>query len=140
MTNDKNNQKPANGDETQIDARASMAHENPTETGDDASWGMFLFFAIAILVLLSLVFWPWTYRAINSIGVPAARQYIGTVQKITYVGGFGTHTQIDTETRTLLLRGVVILQKSDRLEERLGLMESDVCMVGTDQCWHLMGR
>ncbi|GAB3493902.1 hypothetical protein GCM10027399_14320 [Curvibacter fontanus] len=138
MNNDKTKADPSD-DEAHSDAQMPPTQAQQSAGSTDAGWGMLLFFGVVFLIMLSLIFWPWTYRAINSIGVPAQRQYIGTVQKITYVGGFGANTQIDTESRTLLLNGVANLQKGERLEERLNLMDSDVCKVGTDQCWHLMG-
>ena len=111
---------------------------NSPQAGDD-SRVMLLFFGATFVILLSLLTWPWPYELIISLGGPAEREYVGTVQKITYVGGLGPDTQIDTETRTLLLRGAVLIQKGVRLEQRKGAFDSDVCIVSSDQCWHLMG-
>lgn len=121
------------------DPNEEVIHE--TQASGD-SFAMFLFFCVMglmLLMLLASLFWPWTYRVINSIGAPEQREYLGTVRKITYVGGLGADTQIDTENRTLLLRGVVIIHQGVPLEQRVGLLDSDVCIVTTDQCWHLMG-
>lgn len=116
------------------------SEEVESETKDPGdSLAMFLFFCLMGLMLLALLFLPWTLRLINSIGVPAEREYLGTVQKISYVGGLGPDTQVDTESRTLLLRGAVVIQKGVPLEQRIGLFDSDVCIAKTDQCWHLMG-
>lgn len=98
-----------------------------------------LFFCLMGLMLLSFLLLPWAYGLINSIGASEKRDYLGTVQKINYIGNLGPDTQIDTEGRTLLLRGVVIIQKGVPLEQRIGTFDSDVCIVKTDQCWHLMG-
>lgn len=98
-----------------------------------------LFFCLMGLMLLSFLLLPWAYRLINSIGAPEKRDYLGIVQKINYIGNLGLDTQIDTEGRTLLLRGAVIIQKGVPLEQRIGTFDSDVCIVKTDRCWHLMG-
>lgn len=107
------------------------------DSGD--SLATLLFFCLMGLMLLALLFLPWTLRLINSIGAPAEREYLGTVQKITYVGGLGPDTQVDTESRTLLLSGPVVIQKGIPLERRIGRFDSDICIAKTDQCWHLMG-
>lgn len=70
----------------------------------------------------------------------AEREYLGVLQKITYVGSFGVDTQIETESQTLLLRGSADLNKGARLERREGLFDIQVCVVGTESCWGLRNR
>ena len=95
---------------------------------------------LTILALpLSFILIPWVGKQVNSLGVLTKPQFLGTVQKISYVGGLGPDTQVDTEHRTLLLSGAVVIEKGIALELRKGRLSSEVCIVKTDQCWHLMG-
>ena len=136
MTNDRKNQQPAdvedNADRTEKDAGRCKAGDNFGE--------MLLVFGVLSLMLLALLFLPWTMRVVNSLLAPAEKEYLGTVQKITYVGGLGNDTQIDTETRTFLLRGPVIINKGARLELRKGAFDSQVCDLVTGVCRALIGR
>lgn len=101
-------------------------------------------FAIVIGLLILLLFTsPWTLDWIRGVGSKARhaeREYLGVVQKITYVGGFGTNTQIEADSQTLLLRGAVELKKGARLERRESLFDIQVCELETGACWDLMGR
>ncbi|UUZ69768.1 hypothetical protein LP416_10715 [Polaromonas sp. P2-4] len=110
---------------------------HPYRSEDDFS---ILVLGVLILTLLALLFWPWASRLIDSLWAPAEKEYLGTVQKITYVGGLGNHTQIDMETRTLLLRGPVIINKGARLELRKGVLDSQVCDIDTGVCRDLIGQ
>lgn len=109
------------------------------KTPDD-SWELALFFGVVIVILLSLLAWPWPYRVINDLWGPTEREYLGTVQRITYVGGFGADTQIDTETRTFLLSGPALILKGTRLERRQRIFDSEVCDMDTDACRDLIGH
>lgn len=96
---------------------------------------MFLVLGFIPLMFLS----PWLYGWVNALGRVGNGEYIGMVQTISYVGGFGPDTQVNTDVRTVLLRGAVILKTGDRLELRKGYLNSDVCLASTDRCWRLMG-
>ena len=128
-----------NDNETDLETDDPNGEGAPKPKACGYSLAPLLIFCLMGLMLLSFLLLPWAYGLINSIGISEKRDYLGTVQKITYVGNFGPDTQIDTESRTLLLRGAVIIQKGVPLEQRVGNFDSDVCIVKTDQCWHLMG-
>jgi hypothetical protein len=68
------------------------------------------------------------------------REYLGTVQRISYIGGLGIHTQIDTETRTVLLRGAVLTQRGARLELRRLAWGPEVCNLDRVDCHALVDR
>lgn len=51
----------------------------------------------------------------------------GTVQRITFVKGWGVSSQIDTEQRSFLVRGATQLRKGARLETRSGPLGSRLC-------------
>lgn len=111
----------------------------PDAKKSDGGAGHLFWLFLVVFVLPVLIFTSWGEHLINGLGAGDQREYLGTVQKISYVGGLGSDTQVDTETRTLLLRGPVILTKGTALERRILNFTSDVCVVKTDQCWHLMG-
>ena len=60
---------------------------------------------------------------------------VGTVQKSYFVGWLGISTQIDTETRTLLLWDTVNLPKGTPLQIRQDYFGRRVCVANTQQCW-----
>ena len=68
------------------------------------------------------------------------REYLGTVQRISYVGGLRIHTQIDTETRTVLLHGAVLTQRGARLELRRLAWGPEVCDLDRLACYALVDR
>jgi hypothetical protein len=88
-------------------ALSTPATENkpqPSET-KPASWAGLWFLLTLMAAMLFFIFLPQIVRLVSGMGQSVAGEYLGTVQRITYVGGLGQHTQIDTETRTFLLRG-----------------------------------
>jgi hypothetical protein len=125
--------------ETDLETDELNGEDTPEPKDTGYSLAPLFIFCLMGLMLLSFLMLPWADGVINSIGISEKRDYLGTVQKITYVGNFGPDTQIDTESRTLLLRGPVVIEKGVPLEQRVGNFYSDVCLVKTDQCWHLMG-
>lgn len=136
MTNDHKNQQSAD-----VEAIADRAEKDAGQCkAGDNSREVFLVLGVLILILLALLFWPWASRLIDSLWAPAEKEYLGTVQKITYVGGLGNHTQIDTETRTFLLRGPVLIDKDARLERRKGIFGSQVCDMDTGVCRDLIDQ
>lgn len=102
------------------------------------------FFAVAMVLLFLLACTSsWSLHWLRGLGSQAghpAREYLGTLRQLSYVGGLGTHTQIQTETQTLLLRGPVLLKNGVRLERRESLLSVQVCEVDSDACWDLLGH
>ena len=90
----------------------------------------------AILAAWMLDWFPIT----DSQSKHREHEYMGAVQKITYVGNLGPDTQIDTENRTFLLRGAASLKKGDRMERRETFFTIKVCELETGRCWDLMDR
>jgi hypothetical protein len=123
-------------------ALSTPATENkpqPSET-KPASWAGLWFLLTLMAAMLSFIFLPQIVRLVGGMGQSVAGEYLGTVQRITYVGGLGQHTQIDTETRTFLLRGAVQINKGIRLELRRGIFDAEVCEVGTQSCRDLISN
>lgn len=69
----------------------------------------------------------------NSVVTPQ-----GTVQRITFVSGWGVSTQIDTEHRSFLVRGATQLRKGARVETRSGPLGSRLCDAERLTCDELM--
>jgi hypothetical protein len=105
-----------------------------------ASWAGLWFLLTLMAAMLSFIFLPQIVRLVGGMGQSVAGEYLGTVQRITYVGGLGQHTQIDTETQTFLLRGAVQINKGIRLELRRGIFDAEVCEVGTQSCRDLISN
>jgi hypothetical protein len=98
-----------------------------------------LVFAAALLSLFLLI-QPDSLSGIGKVFTRDSdikRKNIGTVQKITYVGGFAYATQIETEHTTLLLNGSANLQKGDRLERREWSTGVEICNQVSHKCWDL---
>ena len=61
---------------------------------------------------------------------------MGRVNRITFgVPG----TQVDTDRRSFLLEGVVMLDPGTNLEWRRFMADQNLCIVGSDRCWYLIG-
>jgi hypothetical protein len=102
-----------------------------------SSLGLILVMAVAFQLLW---FSPRLVRAVANLGQPDERVWLGTVRKVTFIGGFSTSTQVDTETQTLLLRGAAGLQPGATLERRKGFWDTQACEPQTDACWDLLSR
>jgi hypothetical protein len=103
-------------------------------------WEAIVFFCLMLTLMLALVFWPSTKQLIPGLRTPTPAEYLGAVQRITFVGGLGKTTQIDTESRTFLLQGAVQINKGVRLELRRGIMDVEVCEVATQNCRDLVSH
>jgi hypothetical protein len=110
--------------------------------------------ALAMLMLLlgALASFPWVYAIANERWAPKAREDLGVVQKVSYFGSWGVHTQIDTvsdavgasveniEGHTFLLAGAVSMDKGVRLQRRERLLDFAVCIAETEVCYELRSR
>ncbi|MDO8767373.1 MAG: hypothetical protein Q7K57_01430 [Burkholderiaceae bacterium] len=95
---------------------------------------------VVFALLQVMLFSPEIFRALVNMGKPDVRVFLGTVQKVTYVGGFGTSTQVDTENQTLLLRGAASFKLGAQLERRKGFWDTEVCELQTGACWDLKSQ
>jgi hypothetical protein len=64
---------------------------------------------------------------------------LGAVEAVHYIGSFGPTTQVDTEQRSVLLRGVFNVAKGALLEQHTGMGDPEVCEVGTTRCAYQLG-
>ena len=109
-----------------------------TDEGKGAM-GELLKFLLAATLLTALAFWPFTWGVLTNewtaIQAPDTVTPLGTVKNIYFVGGFFTNTQVDTESRTLLLFTRVIVLRGTALELREDYFDRRVCVTGSQRCW-----
>lgn len=77
----------------------------------------------------------WLHQMVDDTNQRSVTPYLGTVQRISFIGGLRTRTQVDTETRSVLLEGVVDLRKGHRLELRPQNVDGDVCDLDSAACY-----
>jgi len=107
--------------------------ETPNSSGDEVNLFLFVL-VLAMVVMTALVWLPGLTRwAKNSVITPQ-----GTVQRITFVKGLGVSSQVDTEQRSFLVRGVTQLRKGARVETRSGPLGSRLCDADSLICDELM--
>jgi hypothetical protein len=98
------------------------------------------FIVLIVLSLQLIVFWPEISHWVAHLGDPTERVWLGTVRKVTFVGGLGHATQIDTENQSVLLRGSVSLLLGTALERRNRWGDEEVCDLKSGACWELLSR
>jgi len=107
--------------------------ETPNSSGDEVTLFLFVL-VLAMVVMTALVWLPGlTHWGKNSVITPQ-----GTVQRITFVKGLGVSSQVDTEQRSFLVRGVTQLHKGARVETRSGPLGSRLCDADSLICDELM--
>ena len=106
----------------------------------DDSWILLTVLGVVLILLAALVTLPWTYEWISKQWPPKEREYLGVVQRVSYVGSFGVDTQIDTEAQTVLLEGTVFIHRGSRMERRERQFDTQICVVGTDVCHVMRGQ
>ncbi len=109
---------------------------------DKGAMGELVKFLLAATSLTALVFWPFAWGFLTDewtvIQASGTVTPLGTVQKIYFVGGLITNTQVETESRTLLLFSRVIVAKGTALELREDYFGRQVCVKGTQRCWRAL--
>lgn len=119
---------------------APMTSDTPHRPPSDNTWSGLFFFLVISAIVMTLVFWPWIYGSKSAMQAPTVIEYVGIVQKTTFIGGFRTDTQVDTDMRTLLARGIASVKRGTPLETRIDYFRRQVCEVGTDICHGLGGH
>ena len=114
-------------------ASGATPPETPHASGDVVP--LLLIILMLVMVVMSvLMLLPWLENwGRNSVITPQ-----GTVQKITFVKGWGVSSQVDTEQRSFLVRGATQLRKGARVETRSGSLGSRLCDADRLICDELM--
>ena len=108
--------------------------EPPRRTQPSSATGFILVLALGLTLTLFL---HQIIRAVANVGAPDERVYLGVVKRVSYIGGVRTSTQVDTDSRTLLLRGAVNVKLGAALERRKGRWDTEVCEQQSGNCWTL---
>lgn len=111
-------------------------------------FGEFFLFFLGCALLTALVFLPFTSGKLADFWAPATQEDWGTVQSIRYVSSFAPTTQLETESRTFLLKGIVNIDKGTRVHKREDFFSREVCVEGSKadsqpdrkRCWDLLGN
>ena len=109
------------------------AHSRTPRSRDD-TWIVMTLLGVLLIMLAVLASFAWTYPWLSDHLASKEREYLGTVQRVTYVGSFTVDTQIDTERQTFLLQGSAFIHRGDKLEWRSRLFDAQACVVGTEVC------
>jgi hypothetical protein len=129
MGNSNDNDDKASDDDT-------TTKDNSTDKNNTGGeFWKFLKFLMASCLLTAVVFWPYILGILSVLWAPEVVTEVGTVQKIHFVGGFRISTQIDTESRTLLLWNIVDLPRGTPLQMREDFYERRACVANTQRCW-----
>jgi len=109
---------------------------------DDGTLPLILFFLVALTILTSMALaWPQIYEFMKSgPPQPVTVTELGAVQRITYIGGLATHTQIDLKNQSVLVMGAALLENATLLELRSQGNRAKVCVVSTERCWTRLGH
>ena len=136
------NQSKSESNETaaQAGAEPQTTPQTTTPRPRDDSWILLTVLGVVLILLAALVTLPWTYEWISKQWPPKEREYLGVVQRVSYVGSFGVDTQIDTEAQTVLLEGTVFIHRGSRMERRERQCDTKICVVGTDVCHVMRGQ
>lgn len=135
-----NSTQPAKANPEPASDSTSLLSDEPKRPISDNTWSGLLFFLLISAIVLTLVFWPWIFGSKSAMQAPPITEYGGVVQKTSFIGGFRTDTQVDTDMRTLLARGIANVKRGTPLETRIDYFHRQVCEVGTHVCYELGGH
>ena len=92
---------------------SATAPSHATSVAADMVW--VVFWTLVLGSLLTAPHWLWVIAHWNDSTVPVP---MGAVQQIHFIGDWGINTQIDTEDRSMVVRGMTRLEKGSRVEQR----------------------
>ncbi len=110
----------------------------PLASGDESNLGDLLWIVAwvgSMCVMLTAPMWIWMLVHWGDSTAPIPQ---GTVQKILFVGSFGVNSQVDTEQRSFLVRGVTTLHRGAQVELRKSTWAMQLCDVDSRVCEDLM--
>jgi hypothetical protein len=106
----------------------------PSSFASDMGWLIPL--TLLAMGVVSAPQWLWALEHWSDPTTPVAQ---GTVQRVHYIGNLGIDSQIDTETRSFMVRGVSHLQKGWNVETRKSTWSVQLCSTDAAVCEDLMG-
>lgn len=108
--------------------------KSPTQSAPD----LFL----TVLIIFALVFILGAPQLLNMMQSAASKEAstpVGTVQRIRFIGNLGIDTQIDTEERSFMVRGISTLQKGMPIHLHKSTWNSELCNADASICERVMG-
>ena len=100
----------------------------------------FMFFLFVYGSATAPFYWPYLKKQAAIVWADDVVQDIGTVQRISFIGGLGIGTQIETETSTLLVRRMANLSKGTLLQRRDNFFRRRICVAESERCWEVVGE
>lgn len=117
-----------------------ISDEHNEKAIDGSSVGLLVFFGLVFVVLLLLLFWPWTKRVLLSVMDPPVVKAIGPVMETRFIGGLGYATQVRTSQEMVLIRGAVEINQGTEVERRVTGLENQLCVARTERCFEVLSR
>ena len=114
--------------------------ENNEPEMDTDVFGLLIVFLLIFVMLGLLAFWPYTKQYIPGLADPTQVQILGPVERVSFVGGFGTRTQVEVGASVLLLPGPVEIGRGVPVERRVSVIDDRLCVVGTEHCHEILSR
>lgn len=114
-------------------ASGARSPETPHASGHVVPWLLIILLLTLVIMAMLMLLQGRGNWGMNSVVTPQ-----GTVQRITFVSGWGVSTQVDTEHRSFLVRGATQLRKGARVETRSGPLGSRLCDAERLTCDELM--
>lgn len=113
-------------------------HDEPEM--DTGVFGLLIAFLLIFVMLGLLAFWPYTKQYIPGLADPTQVQILGPVERVSFVGGVATRTQVEVGASVLLLRGPVEIGRGVPVERRVSVIDDQLCVVGTQRCHEILSR
>lgn len=115
--------------------------EGKPQPGNGSGLGVVILLNVTGFVVVALLLaWLVTTTELRGRFVPFTQEQWGTVQTVRYVGSFGPTTQVETDRKIFLVRGIVNLDKGIRLVRRKDFFGQEICIDGSNTCWELLGN
>ena len=115
--------------------------EEKPKPDNGSSLGVVILLNVTGFVVVALLLaWLLTTTELRGRFVPFTQEQWGTVQTVRYVGSFGPTTQVETDRKIFLVRGIVNLDKGIRLVRRKDFFGQEICIDGSNTCWELLGN
>ena len=113
--------------------------KEPKRAGRVRFWPL-MFFLLVYGAATAPFYWPYLKKQIAIVLADDVVQDLGTVQKISFIGGLWIGTQIETETLTLLVVRRASLQRGTPLQSRDNFFSRRICVAGSERCWDAVGE
>jgi len=97
---------------------------------------------LMVMIIFSLIFIlgaPVWQLMMQSAASSEASTPVGTVQRIRFIGNLGIDTQIDTEGRSFMVRGISKLQRGMPVHLYRGTWNNGLCNADASICERVMG-